>query len=231
MYLALVVRQFVIQVSPFNLHRNNLVEMSTVSTYNILSYKLPFRRKQMLMSSFKSCIGRKSQSFPKSLKKYTTSELGVELSTFVPCERRWSWYRMIHCHFARWKTLVVVPYDILPCEIHWLCYRMAHCHVALVVVPYGALSCCTGCSTVWHIVRWKALVVVPHDTLLGCTGRGTIWHIASWNTLVVIPYDILLGCTGRCTTWHIANWKGLVVVPYNTLPCEIHWLWYRMTHC
>jgi hypothetical protein len=26
------------------------------------------------------------------------------------------------------------------CEIHWLCYRMAHCHVALVVVPYGALS-------------------------------------------------------------------------------------------
>jgi hypothetical protein len=31
-YLALVVRQFVIQVSPFNLHRNNLVEMSTVST-------------------------------------------------------------------------------------------------------------------------------------------------------------------------------------------------------
>jgi hypothetical protein len=37
-YLALVVRQFVIQVSPFNLHRNNLVEISTVSTYSILSF-------------------------------------------------------------------------------------------------------------------------------------------------------------------------------------------------
>jgi hypothetical protein len=36
--------QFVIQVSTFNLHRNNLVEMSTVSTYNILSYKLPFKK-------------------------------------------------------------------------------------------------------------------------------------------------------------------------------------------
>ena len=44
MYLALVVRQFVIQVSTFNLHRSNLVEMSTVSTYNILSYKLPFKK-------------------------------------------------------------------------------------------------------------------------------------------------------------------------------------------
>ena len=145
------------------------------------------------MSSFKCYIRRKSQSFPKSLKKYTTSELGVELSTFVPCERRWSWYRMTHCHFARWKTLVVVPYDILPCEIHWLCYRMAHCHAALVVVPYGALSCGTGCGTVWHIARWKALAVVPHSILSGerhwlwyrirhCqvkyTGCGTAWHIA-----------------------------------------------------
>ena len=37
-YLAIVVRQFVIQVSPFNLHRNNLVEMSTVRTYYILSF-------------------------------------------------------------------------------------------------------------------------------------------------------------------------------------------------
>jgi hypothetical protein len=29
--------------------------------------------------------------------KNTPSELGVEISTFVPCERRWSWYRMTHC--------------------------------------------------------------------------------------------------------------------------------------
>jgi hypothetical protein len=64
-----------------------------------------------------------------------------------------------------WKALVVVPYDTLQGERHWLCYRMAHCHIALVVVPYGAFSCCTGCVTVWHIARWKALVVVLYDTL------------------------------------------------------------------
>ena len=89
-YLALVVRQFVIQVSPFNLRRNNMVQMSTACIYNILSFCtnchfcfLIFFRKKISMSSFKSCFWRKSQSFPESLKKYTSSELGVELSTFV----------------------------------------------------------------------------------------------------------------------------------------------------
>jgi hypothetical protein len=152
-YLALVVRQLVIQVSPFNLHRNILVEMLTVSTYNNLSFSTNCHFLFFLLfflMSFKSCIRRKSQSFPKSLKKYTSSELGVELSTFVLCERRWSWYRMTHCqvkdtgrvlNITMWNTLVVLPYD--------------------------ALSCCTGCGTVWHIARWKALVVVPYDTLPG----------------------------------------------------------------
>ena len=143
---------------------------------------------------------------------------------------RWSWYRMTHCHFARWKTLVVVPYDIFPCEIHWLCYRMAHWHVALVVVPYGALSCCTGCGTVWHIARLKALVVVPHSILPGerhwlwyrityCevkyTGCGTTWHIArlhfSWYRITHCQVKY----TGRGTVWHIA---------------KLHWSWFRMTH-
>jgi hypothetical protein len=245
--------------------------MSTVSTYNILSFCINFQFCFLIffilfsMSSFKSRIRRKSQSFPKLLKKNIPSELGVEISTFVLCERRWSWYRMTHCkvkdtgrgivwhiamwntlvvlpygalsystgrgtvwrlfilhwlcycmtycqvkgtgrgtvwHIAMWKALVMVSYDILPCEIHWLCYRMAHCHIALVVVPYGAFSYCTGCITVWHIARWKALVVVLYDTLPGerhwswycmthChvkgTSHGTVWHIARWEALTVVP--------------------------------------------
>jgi hypothetical protein len=132
---------------------------------------------------------------------------------------RWSWYRMTHCHFARWKTLVVVPYDIFPCEIHWLCYRMAHWHVALVVVPYGALSCCTGCGTVWHIARLKALVVVLHSILPG--ERHWLWYRIRHCQ---VKY------TGRVTTWHNARLKALVVIPYDTLPCARHWSWYRMTH-
>jgi len=182
------------------------------------------------MSSFKSCIRRKSQSFPKSLKKYTSSELGVELSTFVPCERRWSWYRMTHCqvkdtgrgtvwHIAMWNTLVVLP--------------------------YVALSCCTGRGTVWRIVMLHWLWYrMTHCQVKG-TGRGTVWHIAMWKTLVMVPYDTLPGerhwswyrktrqmkGTGRGSVWYIARWNTLVVVPHNTLPGEIHWLWYRITHC
>jgi hypothetical protein len=98
-------------------------------------------------SCFTTEIERKSQSFLKSLKKYTSSYLEVEVSTFVPCERHWLWYRITHCqlkytgcgtvwNIARWNTLDVVPYDIL----------------------LG----CTGRGTAWHIARWKALVVVPH---------------------------------------------------------------------
>jgi len=49
--------------------------------------------------------------------------------------------------------------------------------------------------------------------------------------MVVVPYDIFLGCTVRGTVWHIARWNTLVVVPYDTLPCEIHWSWYHITHC
>jgi hypothetical protein len=158
------------QVSPLNLHRNNLVEMSTVSTYNILSFCINCHFCFLIiliffsMSSFKSRIRRKSQSFPKSLKKNTLSELGVEISTFVPCERRWSWYRMTYCHV---KYTGCVTYGALSYStgrgtvwrlviLHWLCYRMTHCQVK------G-----TGRGTVWHIAMWKALVMVPYDTLPG----------------------------------------------------------------
>jgi hypothetical protein len=125
--------------------------MSTVRTYYILSFCTNCHICLIfLMLSFKSCIRRKSQSFPKSLKKYTSSDLEIEFSTFVPCERRWLWYRITHCQLkytgcgtvwsiARWNTLVVVPYDIL----------------------LG----CTGRGTAWLIARWNTLVVVPHSTL------------------------------------------------------------------
>jgi hypothetical protein len=109
---------------------------------------------------------------------------------------------------------------VLPCEIHWMCYRMAHCHVALVVVPYGALSCCTGCGTVWRIARWEALVVVAYDTLLG--ERHWSWYR--------MPY-CHVKYTGRSNVWHIARWNTLVVVPYDIMPGEIHWSWYRIAHC
>jgi hypothetical protein len=163
------------------------------------------------MSSLKSCIRRKSQSFLKSLKKYTSSELGVELSTFVPCERRWSWYRMTHCqvkdtgrgtvwHIGRVKyTGCVTIWRIV--MLHWLWYRMTHCQVK------G-----TGRGTVWHIAMWKALVMVPYDTFPD--ERHWTWYRA-----------------GRGSVWYIARWKTLVVVPLNTLPGEIHWLWYRITYC
>ena len=177
------------------------------------------------MLSFKSCIRRKSQSFPKSLKKYTSSELGVERSAFVPCERRWSWYRMTHCqvkdtgrctvwHITMWNTLVVLPYGALSCYtgrgtvwriilLHWLWYRMTHCQVK------G-----TSCGTVWHIAMWKALVMVPYATLPG--ERHWSWYGKK---------HCQMKSTGRSSVWYIARRKILVVVPYDTLPCKIHWSW------
>ena len=44
-------------------------------------------------------------------------------------------------HTARWKALVVVPYDTLPGERRWSWYHMTHCQVR------G-----TGHGTVWHIL-------------------------------------------------------------------------------
>jgi hypothetical protein len=181
------------------------------------------------MSSFKSRIRRKSQSFPKSLKKNTMSELGVEISTFVPCERRWSWYRMTHCkvkgtgrgivwHIAMWNTLVVLPYGAFSYStgrgtvwrlfiLHWLCYRMTHCQVK------G-----TGRGTVWHIAMWKALVMVPYDTLPG--ERHWPWYRKTHCQMKGTDPD---------SEWYIAMWNTLVVVPHYTLPGEIHLLWHSMT--
>ena len=175
--------------------------MSTVSTYNILSFCINFQFCFLIffilfsMSSFKSRIRRKSRAFPSHWKR--TSRQNLE-SKYQPLCHVKGAGRGTVWHIARWKTLVVVSYDILPCEIHWLCYRMAHCHIALVVVPYGAFSYWTGCITVWHIARWKALVVLLYDTLPGerhwswycmthChvkgTSHGTVWHIARWEAL------------------------------------------------
>jgi hypothetical protein len=75
----------------------------------------------------------------------TTSAFHLAMYHTLPCT---GW------HIAKWKALVMVPYDTLPGERHWLWYCMTHCHVK------G-----TGCGTVWHIAMWKALVMVPYDTL------------------------------------------------------------------
>jgi hypothetical protein len=138
------------------------------------------------MSSFKSRIRRKSQSFPKSLKKNTLSELGVEISTFVPCAygTMTSAFHMAMCHTVprpvpfTWQC-VIRYHDqfILHGNVSYgtttSIFLLAMYHTLLrpvlfiwqCLVPYGALSCCTGCGTVWHIAMWKALLVVPYDTL------------------------------------------------------------------
>ena len=212
--------------------------MSRVSTYNILSFCINCNFCFLIfsiffsISSFKSHIRRKSQSIPKSLKKNTLSELGVEISTFVPCERRWSWYRMTHCkvkgtgrgivwHIAMWNTLVVLPYGAL--------YRMAPFHIALVVLPYDTLPgerhwswyCMTHChvkgtshGTVWHLAKWEAVVVVPYNTLLG--EKHWSWYRKT---------HCQMKGTGQGSAWHIVMWNTRVVVPQDTLTDERHWSW------
>jgi hypothetical protein len=63
------------------------------------------------------------------------------------------------------------------------------------------------CHTVPQPVyfTWQCVMRYHDQCNRAIAGCGTVWHIASWNTLVVVPYD--------------------------TLPGEIHWLWYRITHC
>jgi hypothetical protein len=168
-------------------------------------------------------------------------------------------------HIARWKALVVVPYDTLPGERHWSWYRMTHYHMkgtghGTIVTHFQVKG--TGRGTVWHIAKWKALVVVPYNTLPGEMhwSRYRMIHFQVKCTGRCTPYDILPGdghwswyrmthsqvkCTGRGTVWHIARWNALVVVPYDTFPGEMHWSWYvwhiskwnalvvvhRMTYC
>jgi hypothetical protein len=132
-----------------------------------------------------------------------------KLSTFVPYERRWSWYRMTHCkvkdtgrgivwHIAMWNTLVVVSYDILPCEIHWLCNR---------AVPQPMYF-------TWHyVIQYHNKCISPCNVLCGTTTN--VFHL-------VMCYAVY-----RMAPFHIAP----VVLPYDTLPGERHWSWYCMTHC
>jgi hypothetical protein len=89
--------------------------MSTVNTYNILSFCTNCHFCFLInfffqMSSLKSCIRRKSQSFLKSLK--STPRQNLE-SNFQPLCHVKGVDRGTVWHIARWKTLVVVPYDIL----------------------------------------------------------------------------------------------------------------------
>jgi hypothetical protein len=98
-------------------------------------------------------------------------------------------------HNARWKALIMVPYDTLPGERHWSWYHMPNCQAR------G-----TGRGTICHIARGEALVVVLYDTLPGArhwswyhmphcqvrgTGRGTVWqrlthdHVGNENKISI----------------------------------------------
>jgi TPP-dependent trihydroxycyclohexane-1,2-dione (THcHDO) dehydratase len=120
-------------------------------------------------------------------------------------------------HIARWKALVVVTYDTLPGETHRLWYHITHCQVKY-----------TGCGTVWHIAMWNTwqCVIRYHDQCIshGNVSYGTttsVFHLAMYHMLPR-PVPFIWQCVLR---------YRLVVVLHSTLPGEIHWLWYRRTHC
>jgi hypothetical protein len=176
------------------------------------------------MSSFKSYIRRKSQSFPKSLKKYTTSELGVELSTFVPCEWRWSWYRMTHwmCHavpqpvYFTWQCLIryhnqCLSPDNMLCGTKTSAFHLVMCHTVPQPVQHDN---------------------APHNHITHCqvkyTGRGTVCHIArvhwSWYRMT----HCQLKYTGCDTVWHIArlHWHDQCnLVICHTVPQPVYFTW------
>jgi hypothetical protein len=288
-----------------------------------------YHDQKISMSSFKSCFWRKSQSFPKSLKKYTSSELGVELSAFVHLKdtgreivatvymvlrsknynnlvKTWrysslkefeqtmlsiseisrlyrsiytetAWYkcrRLASITFSRFVQIAIFVFwfslkkrfqcllqklflekitelsqvtekvylvrtwsrtlSICASERHWSWYRMTLCQVKD-----------TGRGTVWHFAMWNTLVVLSYGALSCCTGRGTIWRIVMfWQCVMryqnqcLLPDNVSCGITTsvfQLAMCHVVpqpmyfTWQ--VLVPYDSFPGEIHWLWYRKTYC
>ena len=191
--------------------------MSTVSTYNILSFCTNCHFCFLINFFFKCRLskavsGENHRAFSNHWK--STPRQNLE-SNFQP--------------LSHVKGVGRGTYDTLPGERHWSWYRMTYCRVKY-----------TGCVTIWRIVMLHWLWYrMTHCQVKG-TSRGTVWHIAMWKALVMVPYDTFPGerhwtryrkthCqmkgAGRGSVWYIARWKTLVVVPYDTLPCEIHWPW------
>jgi hypothetical protein len=129
-----------------------------------------------------------------------------------------------------------------PVPFTWQCVIRYHsqCYMTMRHTLLG----CTGRGTVWHIARWKKPVVVSYHILpceihwLCYRMATSVFHLTmyysipqpvyfSWQCVMryhnhcISPGNVLCGTTT----------STLVVVPHNTLPGEIHWLWYHITHC
>jgi hypothetical protein len=139
----------------------------------------------------------------------------------------------------------VVPYDILPAEIH--VFHLAMCHTVPRPV-YFTWQC---------VIRYHNQCISRGNVTYGTT--TSVFHLAmcytvpqpvyfTWQCVIryhdqcISPGNVLYGTTTNVN--HLAmcytvprpvyfTWQYviLVVVPYNTLPCGIHWSWYRITHC
>jgi hypothetical protein len=110
----------------------------------------------------------------------------------------------------------VVPHSTLPGEIHWLWYHITHFQMKYTqCISPGSVSYGTTTS-VFHLAMCCEVPPQP----------------------VYFTWQSVMRCHNQCkytdcgTAWHIFRWKALVVAPHNTLPSEIHWLWwYLTTHC
>jgi hypothetical protein len=114
-----------IQALPFNLHRNNLVEMSTVSTYIVLSFctncHFCFPIFFLFNVVFQKLYPEKSSSHSKSTPRQSLESNFQPLCHVKGVGRGTLW------HITRWKTLVVVPYDTMSGERDWSWYRKTYC--------------------------------------------------------------------------------------------------------
>jgi hypothetical protein len=94
----------------------------------------------------------------------------------------------------------------------------------------------TGRGTVWHFAMWNTMVVLPYGALSCCTGRGTIWRIVklqSYGTTTSVFQLAMCYAVPQPVyfTWQCVMWYQNQCRSPNTLPGEIHSLWYHMTHC
>jgi hypothetical protein len=166
------------------------------------------------------------------------SAINDKYISVIPHSTHWIDFRAYRKYF--WTNVVmkfviissyVVPHNTLTGEIHWLWYRITHCQLKY-----------TGCGTVWRIARWNTLVLamcyaIPRPVQPSNMSYGTttsVFHLAMRHTVPQpVYFSWLTHCqlkyTGCGTAWHIFRWKALVVEQHNTLPSEIHWLWWYLT--
>jgi hypothetical protein len=152
--------------------------------------------------------------------------------------------------------LVVVPHNTLPGEIHWLWYRMTHCQVKYIgrgtvwhIARWKALVII--CHTVPQLVyfTWQCVIryhnqCIPAGNVL-CGTTSSVFQLAmcytvpqpmyfTWQCAMqyhdqcLSPSNVSYGTT---TNAFYLTMCLTVPRPVNTLTAEIHWMWYRITHC